>query len=131
MINSFLLAATIISLSKRVHYQTKRGDRPLGNNRMVVDRVNCTVVVLLPHHALHVLRDSRHHVPDPANAKRKIGESRLGQNPTWNLVDSDSDVLRVHLSCEPRAILTMVLASRRYRIRQWNLMGIIERILPD
>ncbi len=98
---------------------------------MVVGCVNRTVVVLLPYHALHVLRDSRHHVPDTAHPERKIGESRLGQNSPWNLVDSDTYVLRVDLSCEPRAILTMVLAFRWYRIRQWNFLGIIERILPD
>src|SRR5713226_8833979 len=98
---------------------------------MVVGRVNCAVSVLLPHHALHVLRDSRHHVPDPAHAERKIGESRLGPNPSRPRINSDPDILRIHLSCEPRAILTMVLASRRYWIWQWNIMGVIERILPD
>src|SRR3989442_14530850 len=38
-------------------------------------------------------------------------------------------LLWVHFSREPGVILTMVLASRRHRIREWYLMGAVERLL--
>jgi hypothetical protein len=132
MINSFLLAATIISLSLNVSIIKQSVATGLWGTTEWLLTVSIALLLfssLIMLFMSYVILATMYLTP--LTQSEKLGESRLGQNPTWNLVDSDSDVLRVHLSCEPRAILTMVLASRRYRIRQWNLMGIIERILPD
>ena len=57
--------------------------------------------------------------------------SRTRQKLCWYFIGSHYYVLWVHLSREPGVILAMVLASRRHRIREWYLMGAVERLLSS
>src|SRR5712692_1240080 len=98
---------------------------------MVVGRIDCADALLHAYHALHVLRDSGDDVPCPLHPKREIQNDRPGQKLCRDFIGSHYYSLWVQLSREPGVILTLVLASRRHRIREWYLMGAVERLLSS
>src|SRR2546425_3392429 len=74
------------------------------------------------------LLDRGHLSPDAVNQLRP---GRMEPSRCAPFLGTHYYLLWVHFSREPEVILTMVLASRRHRIREWYLMGAVERLLSS